>query len=34
MVRASEVKVRCVPKEDDFIKDYFGGLPTIDWEPE
>jgi hypothetical protein len=33
-VRASDVKVTCIPKEDEFIRQYFEGLPEIDWEPE
>jgi hypothetical protein len=33
-VRAADVKVTCVPKEDEFIRQYFEGLPEIDWEPE
>jgi hypothetical protein len=33
-VLASDVKVTCVPKDDDFIKEYFPELPTIDWDPE
>ncbi len=33
-VRASDVKVVCVPKEADYVKQYFEWLPEIDWEPE
>jgi len=33
-VRESDVKVACVPKEADYVKQYYGWLPEIDWEPE
>lgn len=33
-VFAVDVRVRCVPKDDDFIKEHFAWLPTIDCEPE
>jgi hypothetical protein len=33
-VLASEVKVVCVPREADYVKQYFAWLPEIDWEPE
>jgi len=33
-VLASDVKVVCVPKEADYVKQYFEWLPEIDWEPE
>ena len=33
-VFAEEVKVTCVPKEADYIKQYFGWLPTFEWEPD
>ena len=32
-VLASDVKVVCVPNESEFVKEYFHGLPEIDWEP-
>jgi hypothetical protein len=33
-VLATDVRVTCVPRDDDFIREYFPGLPIIDWEPE
>jgi hypothetical protein len=33
-VLASDVKVVCVPSENEFVKEYFPRLPEIDWEPE
>jgi len=33
-VLASDVKVMCVPKDDETVKRYFPGLQEIDWEPE
>jgi len=33
-VRESDIKVTCVPKEAAFVKQYYGWLPEIDWEPE
>jgi hypothetical protein len=33
-VLASDVKVICVPKDDEFVKKYFPDLPTIPWEAE
>jgi len=33
-VLASEVKVRCVPKDDDFIRQFFPQLTAIDWDSE
>ena len=33
-VRAADVKVTCVPKESEFMKEHYGWLPEIDWEPE
>jgi hypothetical protein len=33
-VLASEVRVTCVPKDDDFTNEYFAWLPTLNWEPE
>lgn len=33
-VRASDVKVTCVPKESGDVKEHFGWLPEIEWEPE
>jgi hypothetical protein len=33
-VLASEVRVTCVPSDDDFVRQYYPWLPTIDWEPE
>ena len=33
-VLASDVKVTCVPRDEDFIKEYFPGLPVIEWAPE
>jgi hypothetical protein len=33
-VLASDVKVTCVPKNEEYIKEFFPELPTIDWEPE
>jgi hypothetical protein len=33
-VLASQVRVTCVPKEDDFIKKHFSDLPVVQWEPE
>jgi hypothetical protein len=33
-VLASDVKVTCVPKETEFVKQYFPQLREIDWEPE
>lgn len=31
---AADVKVTCVPKDDEFTKQYFPGLPILEWEPE
>lgn len=31
---ASQVKVTCVPRQDDVIKQYFPWLPEFEWEPE
>ncbi len=33
-VLSKEVKVTCVPKDVDYVKQYYSWLPTIDWEPE
>jgi hypothetical protein len=33
-VRASDVKVTCIPKEAQFVAQRFGWLPEVDWEPE
>jgi hypothetical protein len=33
-VLASDVKVICAPKDDEYVKKYFPDLPTIPWEPE
>lgn len=33
-VLASEVRVTCVPSDDDFVRQYYPWLPIIDWEPE
>jgi len=33
-VLASDVKVTCIPKDTDFVKQYFAWLPELDWEPE
>lgn len=33
-VLASDVKVTCVPRDTDWIKQYFAWLPEIEWEPE
>jgi hypothetical protein len=33
-VLSSDVKVVCVPKETESVKQYFAWLPEIDWEPE
>jgi hypothetical protein len=33
-IRPSDVKVTCVPKDEDVIKQYFPGLPVIEWQPE
>jgi hypothetical protein len=33
-VLASDVKVSCVPRNDDFIRSYFPNLEALDWDPE
>jgi hypothetical protein len=33
-VRASDVRVVCVPSESELVEKYFPGLPQIEWEPE
>jgi hypothetical protein len=33
-VKASEVKVTCIPRDDDFVRQYFPDLPEIPWEPK
>jgi hypothetical protein len=33
-VLASNVKVTCVPSENESVKNYFPWLPQIDWEPD
>jgi hypothetical protein len=33
-VRAADVKVTCVPKDSEGVKQHFPWLPEIDWEPE
>lgn len=33
-VRRAEVKVTCVPKDVDYVRENFSWLPEIDWEPE
>jgi hypothetical protein len=30
----SEVKVTCVPRQSEFMQQYFANLPVVDWEPE
>lgn len=33
-VRLADVKVTCVPRESDLVKQYFPNLPDIEWQPE
>src|ERR1700728_2415077 len=33
-VYASEVRVTCIPKPNDSVRQYFDWLPEIDWDPE
>jgi hypothetical protein len=33
-VLASDVKVTCIPRDSDSVKQYFAWLPEIDWEPD
>ncbi len=33
-VRTPDIKVTCVPKDTESVKQYFAWLPEIEWEPE